>query len=424
MHAARRTRARSCQTRHASLGVPAGQNRSAALAVAVELLSGRSLEGVLRACARERPFILENIGFQRQIIELEARLRSGAPPPSMADGFAEATDAADERGAAQPFADEEVDAEGVRAKRPRVRASDGAIAVDARPGSPGTTMVELSVPGLRTFTLTLPEDGCSIDGVKELAIALVDAHLAQRPSEEACRIHKAWLLFSTFTYGPECSLLLEEEAVDLAAQLARLRTTFGLPLAGGAGGASDAMEEASSAAETRVSWGGASRFELILFSIVRREGDTPEPFKFRHQERPGAPGTLLAESPVEPSLRAWDFVTGEAYTSTQPIVFSFSDDPRSKRDFMNVSRSRGGERQQFNAPGEGGILGMGRYVWSGSGWSPIIGTCRFGPLLSEPSSLPVRAPTSPAPNQPPQRVHTQRATRMSPAAAPPNEPFH
>ena len=57
-------------------------------------------------------------------------------------------------------------------------------------------------------------------------------------------------------------------------------------------------------------------------------------------------------------LRAWDFVTGQSFTSTQPIVFSFADDPRDKRQFMKISTSAN-QAQQFHAPGEGGILGMG-----------------------------------------------------------------
>ena len=50
----------------------AGQNRSAALGVATMLLHGKSIEDILKHCAKQRPFILENVGFQRQIVELEA----------------------------------------------------------------------------------------------------------------------------------------------------------------------------------------------------------------------------------------------------------------------------------------------------------------------------------------------------------------
>ena len=63
----------------------AGQNRSATLAVAVQLVAdGLALEHVLSVCARTRPFILENTGFQQQLLELEARLllhREGDSPP-------------------------------------------------------------------------------------------------------------------------------------------------------------------------------------------------------------------------------------------------------------------------------------------------------------------------------------------------------
>ena len=58
----------------------AGQNRSAALAAATMMLHGKSLEECLKHCARQRPFVLENVGFQRQIVELEAiveRLKGG-----------------------------------------------------------------------------------------------------------------------------------------------------------------------------------------------------------------------------------------------------------------------------------------------------------------------------------------------------------
>ena len=52
----------------------AGQNRCAALAAATMMIHGKSLEDVLRHCANQRPFVLENVGFQRQLVELEAIL--------------------------------------------------------------------------------------------------------------------------------------------------------------------------------------------------------------------------------------------------------------------------------------------------------------------------------------------------------------
>lgn len=58
----------------------AGQNRSATLATAVLLLSGTALEEVLERCSLCRPFVLENAGFQRQLVELEAVASPKAQP--------------------------------------------------------------------------------------------------------------------------------------------------------------------------------------------------------------------------------------------------------------------------------------------------------------------------------------------------------
>ena len=82
------------------------------------------------------------------------------------------------------------------------------------------------------------------------------------------------------------------------------------------------------------------------------------PWTFVHEERPNAPATLLENTLRSTHLRAWDFVTGESLASNLPIVFSFAEDPRDRRAFMMVSRSAG-TLQQFHAPGEGDILGMG-----------------------------------------------------------------
>jgi hypothetical protein len=139
-------------------------------------------------------------------------------------------------------------------------------------------------------------------------------------------------------------LLLEEAALDMPTQLMQLKATFGLEV-------SD---------DGRVRWMSSCRFELVLFSLINTESGAQHPFIFRHRERDTAPGSLLVASSVELHLRAWDFVSGQAFRSEGPIVFSFSNDPRSMRDFMNISTSREGERQQFDSPGEGGILGMGK----------------------------------------------------------------
>ena len=161
--------------------------------------------------------------------------------------------------------------------------------------------------------------------------------------------------------GPSLSLILEETAVERPVQLARLVATFGL----------DVVDDQESV-ENAVCWSEYCRFELVVFSVsVAVEGEATadgaapprleRPFTFRHRERPNAPGTLLKEA-AETNMRAWDFTTGEAYLSASPIVFSFSTDPRQKREFCEISTSKGRERQTFDDPAkgsEGAILGMG-----------------------------------------------------------------
>lgn len=108
-----------------------------------------------------------------------------------------------------------------------------------------------------------------------------------------------------------------------------------------------------------VHWNAKCRFALVILSVVGEERDSVQlPWLFKHTERPGAPATLLENTLRSTHLRAWDFETGQAFDSTEPIVFSFGEGLNDKRAFMNISRSNQAP-QQFDAPGEGGILGMG-----------------------------------------------------------------
>ena len=314
----------------------AGQNRSATLAVAVQVAAGIPLDDVLRVCSKSRPFILENVGFQKQLIELEAKVKGEATsgpstlmPPDGKREFSNAYGSID-------------------GKAPKTN-------------DPSKELVlELTVPGLRTFDVVVPKESTPAE-LKEVLLKPVDEHLRRRSESSvhaggggARKVGKSFLVFSSFTHGAEYNLILEPEAVEMGPILARLSSTFGLKLIG---------EPEVRPDDCKVVWDFTCRFELIIFSTVHPDDPNGphEVFKFRHQERAGAPGTYLSEEDddVETYLRAWDFVTGEAYRSIEPIVFSFSDDAKSKRDFMNISTSREGERQQFNAPGEGGILGMG-----------------------------------------------------------------
>ena len=140
--------------------------------------------------------------------------------------------------------------------------------------------------------------------------------------------------------------------------------------------------------EPHVTWNERCRFALCILSVIRipkvpssnsvssdskkmqidlgatKEVSDPAmhpdqvPWTFVHEERPNAPATLMENTLRMTHLRAWDFVSGEALASKIPIVFSFAEDPRDRRAFMMVSRSAN-TLQQFHAPGEGDILGMG-----------------------------------------------------------------
>lgn len=71
------------------------------------------------------------------------------------------------------------------------------------------------------------------------------------------------------------------------------------------------------------------------------------------------PGTLL-HNLVDPSLRAWDFVSGEPFTSLTPTVFSYSDEPRyNKRDFLEISMAEERQPLAFAEPAPDVVLGMG-----------------------------------------------------------------
>eukprot|EP00930_Biecheleria_cincta_P047550 TRINITY_DN32985_c0_g1_i1.p1 TRINITY_DN32985_c0_g1~~TRINITY_DN32985_c0_g1_i1.p1 ORF type:complete len:779 (-),score=133.68 TRINITY_DN32985_c0_g1_i1:288-2624(-) len=306
----------------------AGQNRSATLAVAVLLLQQEPLEKILAACAESRPFVLENKGFQRQLVELEALVcRAAGQAASKGKRCLAGLDLPD----ASP-----------KNNKRAALASSESLGEHVE--------VELVVPGLAglcTFDVEIPAKA-AIPSVKQILVERVNRHLA---STSCKSIGTAWLVFSMFGFDPEYDLCLEVEAVESSLQVARLEKAFGL----------EVVQEATLNSDAILRWTDCCRFELFIFSLVKScpeiQDEVQEPFTFVHKERSGAPGTFLIHYGAT-YLRAWDFGTGVAFRSTHAIVFSFSEDPRNKRDFMNVSTSEN-KRQQFNAPGEGGILGMG-----------------------------------------------------------------
>lgn len=415
----------------------AGQNRSATLAVAVQLARGHALQQILTLCSKSRPFMLENVGFQRQLVQLESLVRRSlmARAPSFEERVA-----LQERSRAAGGEKRDLQAAGsssggsswpeeIVAKRSKLShgtvAHTGLCSTDTASTSetePSEIMVELLVPGLRAFNVTIPS-ACTIDEVRNVLVGRVDRHFGEldgSPHSKRTKmgpggtsklggatIGKAWLLFNTFgSAASECGLILEEavsscpnqrsntpsppqrlklslmgrkpsaeahgcfndaamtmlgfahltsglpashahrpshssQAVEAHVQLARLAGTFGLEIVG---------SPQVNSSNCLVRWDSSAagcRFELVIFSILRPPSASPEtdetecfrpeePFTFTHIERQNAPGTLLGENIIQPYLRAWDFVTGETFRSISPIVFSFSEDPKSRRDFMNI----------------------------------------------------------------------------------------
>lgn len=312
----------------------AGQNRSATLAIAVLLLGGQSLQKVLLTCTKSRPFVVENEGFQRQLVELESLARKGF--------VQEVSSTLRARKRLLPSGHQIIEKPSMGKRSRIVRKDSSKGSVDPGHG----VEVELRVPGLACFDVPIPEEAM----IAEVKAILVERANRNLTVENNARVGKAWLVFSMFGSGICFDLVLEEEAVEVNVQIARLHNTYGLDIV-----------EAEEGDVPLVRWTPRCRFELVIFSLVgtNDDGKAHKPFTFRHQERRGVPGTLLVNNNIEIHLRAWDLISGEGFRSKQPIVFSFSEDGRNKRDFREVSKAKNEDVQCFETSDDLSILGMG-----------------------------------------------------------------
>ena len=362
----------------------AGQNRSAALAIATMLLHGKPLEECLKHCGEKRPFVLENIGFQRQIVELESilhKLKTQGTAmknhlPSYWNLYEQANKSIMALQQTKRIRIAE-DKDGFETKLmsmtdrpisthfPRSKSEYDVVA--------GTKVeIELLIPGLCTMEVRIPLE-CTLPELKRCLIQHANENLLSR-DVHPCKVAKAWVVLAMFGYDDMYDIPLEVEAVELKVVLKRIKSMFGL---------TSRLKNG----EPHITWNEKCRFALVIFSVVRLpcelatklSGDSSKamdvdsysfgddedpamspdqiPWTFVHEERPGAPATLLENTLRSTHLRAWDFVTGEALASNIPTVFSFAEDPRDKRAFMMVSKSEN-KMQQFRF-GEGDILGMG-----------------------------------------------------------------
>ncbi len=217
----------------------AGQNRSATLAIATMLLHGMSLEYILGHCATQRPFVLENVGFQRQIVELESiidRLTRGGM--GIGGGGPTAAAARDRFSGHWDLIRQARSVSRSQQQTKRVRMMtdgttgddvDGAVTMEM-PTAPllrsesrrevlaGTMVeVELLIPGLCTMEVRIERE-CTITVLKNRLVRHVNDNLLshdKRPST----IAKAWLILAMFGSDDMWDLPLEGEKFCLLCAL-------------------------------------------------------------------------------------------------------------------------------------------------------------------------------------------------------------
>ena len=364
----------------------AGMNRSTCLGLACLLIFGHDLQLALQECAVQRPFVLENKGFQQQLLELQALLPQRCTVQSLGDQYPVVYDYA---GPPSPLSTSQE----LLARTASMEALQNVDWVE----------IELLIPGLCTMEVKIPK-WSTIHGVKERLRDHANRHLLSTYDDHGREIAKSWVVLAMFGYDSMYDVPLEDEAIDFQVQLQRIKHMFGLQVrkekrkSMGTLSPSPSSSVSSSQQHNQymVEWNDKCRFALVIFSVYtttatssssssaaaaaaaaaetttndksssngtnqhhnHSEKRLQKPWTFLHEERPNAPATFLENNLFTTHLRAWDFVTGQAYASAQPIVFSFSNDPRDRRGFMKISTSAN-SMQQFHAPGEGGILGMG-----------------------------------------------------------------
>jgi hypothetical protein len=202
-------------------------------------LHGMSLEYILGHCATQRPFVLENVGFQRQIVELESiidRLTRGGM--GIGGGGPTAAAARDRFSGHWDLIRQARSVSRSQQQTKRVRMMtdgttdddvDGAVTMEM-PTAPllrsesrrevlaGTMVeVELLIPGLCTMEVRIERE-CTITVLKNRLVRHVNDNLLshdKRPST----IAKAWLILAMFGSDDMWDLPLEGEKFRLLCAL-------------------------------------------------------------------------------------------------------------------------------------------------------------------------------------------------------------
>lgn len=227
------------QTRNVLFFCVAGQNRSAALATATLMLHGKPLEEIIPHFARQRPFVLENVGFQRQIVELEAILIKLNARDVSARELAQLHFKTHWQ--QMQYAMEI--SEYKRVRMMEVGIDDQLSSITDRPtllsdvGRKRTKSeydlllgtkveIELLIPGLCTIEARIPVNS-SIKTVKKCLVHHANQNLLLYGDDPA-KVAKSWLVLAMFGFDDMYDIPLETEAVELKVQLDRMKSMFDL----------------------------------------------------------------------------------------------------------------------------------------------------------------------------------------------------
>lgn len=238
------------------------------------MLYGYSLEETLKSLSTTRSFVLENEGFQRQLVELEAMLRG---PRNKRVKLSD---------------DNEVYTFATPPRALPVHSESKDLAM-------GLVEVELLIPGLCTMDVKIPAV-CSIATVKEHVVAHASEFLLSY-SVPPAKVNRSWIVLAMFGYDDMYDFPLEKEAIELGVQLDLMKSMFDLE-----------VFTPDNSTEQHVRWTSTCRFALVIFSVFKTNsaGESfEEPWTFMHHERPGAPATFLQYNLLTTHLRAWDFGT-------------------------------------------------------------------------------------------------------------------
>ena len=219
------------------------------------------------SCSKTRPWILENEGFQQQLVELEVFLEQVAARQSL-----------DEQQQKRVYSYGNLIP---LLPTPAKKRSKSQEELAVRP----KVEVELPIPGLCTMDVKIPKE-CTIP---ELKSCLVNYANTQFLTSEKVTVAKSWVVLAMFGYDDMYDIPLETEAIELASQIERMQAMFGLTVH-----PDNESDSTNLQPQPRVEWHEKCRFALVIFSVYKTASDGTRfqhPHTFVHQERTFAPAT-------------------------------------------------------------------------------------------------------------------------------------